>query len=188
MDPQTQSEFKKLLSIKENNRCIDCDSFNPKWASVNNGCMLCIKCAGNHRSMGVHISFVRSITMDKWSKIQLLKMKNGGNHKLKQFWQNQKFPKDLSPKERVDNDAMDKYRNNLLENAKGKTTKPIGFIGYQKRVIQQKNIDNKSLKGFGNTDYNPTNNKSNFDLLSTAVYGLIGSVIAYYIYHVLTKK
>eukprot|EP01083_Nonionella_stella_P197892 727128_1 len=109
MDPHTKAEFEKLLSKSANKTCIDCDTFNPQWASVNNGCFICINCAGNHRSMGVHISFVRSITMDGWSKIQLSRIQNGGNEKLKQFWEEQKFfenNQQLSFKERLDNEAM----------------------------------------------------------------------------------
>ena len=34
---------------------------------------------------GVHISFVRSITMDKWSDEQVKKMRVGGNDKFKAF-------------------------------------------------------------------------------------------------------
>ena len=125
MDPQTEEEFAKLQSIEGNNQCIDCNAANPKCASVNNGCFMCIDCAGNHRSMGVHISFVRSTTMDSWSTIQLSRMKHGGNKKLIQFWTEQQFfkmnPK-LTPKERLDNEAMDKYRENLLKLAKNEKT------------------------------------------------------------------
>eukprot|EP01084_Bolivina_argentea_P242492 406773_1 len=168
MDPQTKIEFEKLLSIKGNSECIDCGQLNPKWASVNNGCFICIKCAGNHRSMGVHISFVRSITLDGWSKIQLARIKNGGNQKLKDFWKTQKFATSLTPKQRLDNIAMDKYRDTLLRKAKSEATKPIGFIGYQTRVIQSKPNVNRTMEGFGNTEYSPNNNaNSNNALLTT---------------------
>lgn len=43
----------------------------PRWASVNLGVFLCIRCSGMHRSLGVHISQVRSINMDKWLPEQI---------------------------------------------------------------------------------------------------------------------
>merc|ERR1719203_314682 len=144
MDPKTKKEFDKLQSQPANSTCIDCNTFNPQWASVNNGCFMCIKCAGNHRSMGVHITFVRSVTMDGWSKIQLARMKHGGNDKLKSFWSAQKFSKSLSPKERLDNNAMDRYRTNLLAKAKGESVSQIPFIGYEAREIRKSNYLNPS--------------------------------------------
>lgn len=38
---------------------------DPVWASVNLAIMLCINCSGVHRSMGTHISKVRSVELDK---------------------------------------------------------------------------------------------------------------------------
>ncbi len=43
--------------------------------AVSHGTYLCIECSGTHRSLGVHISFVRSCTMDTWSDQQLAMMK-----------------------------------------------------------------------------------------------------------------
>eukprot|EP01084_Bolivina_argentea_P145682 255299_1 len=117
-DLQKVIAFTQILSKPSNQTCIDCNTPNPEWASVNNACFICIQCAGNHRSMGVHISFVRSVTMDSWNKIQLARMTYGGNTNLKQFWMAQKFPIDLTPKQRLNNEAMDKYRDALLSMAK----------------------------------------------------------------------
>lgn len=43
----------------------------PRWASTNLGVFMCIRCSGIHRSMGVHISKVKSVSLDKWSPEQV---------------------------------------------------------------------------------------------------------------------
>jgi ADP-ribosylation factor GTPase-activating protein 2/3 len=45
-----------------------------------------MSCAAMHKSLGVNISFVRSLSMDTWMENQLKLMALGGNKKLKEFF------------------------------------------------------------------------------------------------------
>ncbi|KAG7478933.1 arf-GAP with coiled-coil, ANK repeat and PH domain-containing protein 2-like [Solea senegalensis] len=59
------------LSGPGNQRCCDCGEEEPRWASINLGVTMCIECSGIHRSLGVHLSKVRSLTLDSWEAEQL---------------------------------------------------------------------------------------------------------------------
>ncbi|PGH06597.1 hypothetical protein AJ80_08156 [Polytolypa hystricis UAMH7299] len=48
-----------------NSWCADCGSSSKvEWVSINLGIVLCIECSGIHRSLGTHISKIRSLTLD----------------------------------------------------------------------------------------------------------------------------
>nr|XP_039270626.1 stromal membrane-associated protein 1-like [Styela clava] len=68
-----------LLSREENKYCADCLAKGPRWASWNLGVLLCIRCSGLHRSLGVHISKVKSVNLDTWTREQMLNFCCRGN-------------------------------------------------------------------------------------------------------------
>ena len=75
-----------LKSIKGNHRCVDCGEQNPQWAACRYGALLCLNCSGHHRSLGVQVSSVRSISMDEWSVTEVISMLEGGNSQLTAFF------------------------------------------------------------------------------------------------------
>ncbi|XP_034280462.1 arf-GAP with coiled-coil, ANK repeat and PH domain-containing protein 2 isoform X2 [Pantherophis guttatus] len=68
-----EGSLQRVQAIAGNVVCCDCGQADPRWASINLGITLCIECSGIHRSLGVHFSKVRSLTLDSWEP-ELLKL------------------------------------------------------------------------------------------------------------------
>lgn len=79
--------WRQMLLIPGNMRCADCGNPDPKWASINLGITLCIACSGVHRSLGVHYSKVRSLTLDVWEPEILRVMMELGNEIVNKIYE-----------------------------------------------------------------------------------------------------
>ena len=89
---QSQNEIhkqilKEVLKREENRLCADCKARGPTWASVNLGVFVCLNCSGIHRSLGVHVSKVRSTTLDTWLPEQVAFVKSLGNELCANYWE-----------------------------------------------------------------------------------------------------
>uniref|UniRef100_A0A3Q0QZY8 Small ArfGAP2 n=1 Tax=Amphilophus citrinellus TaxID=61819 RepID=A0A3Q0QZY8_AMPCI len=82
-----QAVLNSLLALEENKYCADCESKGPRWASWNLGIFICIRCAGIHRNLGVHISKVKSVNLDQWTQEQVQCVQEMGNAKAKRLYE-----------------------------------------------------------------------------------------------------
>ena len=105
------SVFKKLKLIPENQFCFDCNLKNPSWCSVILGIFICYNCASPHRSMGTHLSFVKSSELDMWTLRQLANLESAGNKKVKNFFRSHGVSGALDYTSQI----AERWRNELSE-------------------------------------------------------------------------
>ncbi|XP_063684519.1 arf-GAP with Rho-GAP domain, ANK repeat and PH domain-containing protein 1-like isoform X2 [Bolinopsis microptera] len=86
--------IQRIYEEPSNAFCADCNSPDPKWASINLGVVVCIKCSGSHRDLGVHISKVRSLELDvkAWTDDMVSVFHRIGNRRANEY-----FEKTLDP-------------------------------------------------------------------------------------------
>ncbi|XP_003215549.1 stromal membrane-associated protein 1 isoform X5 [Anolis carolinensis] len=87
LNEQHQAILAKLLREEDNKYCADCEAKGPRWASWNTGVFICIRCAGIHRNLGVHISRVKSVNLDQWTPEQIQCMQEMGNTKARLLYE-----------------------------------------------------------------------------------------------------
>lgn len=95
-------------------------------ASPKFGIFFCLACSGIHRSLGVHISFVRSVTMDAFKNIEVQRMSLGGNKPWKDFFNNHPSNKVMGRDfesctiaERYDSEAGEEWKERLTCKVEG---------------------------------------------------------------------
>lgn len=114
--PEEESRsFKILRRVAGNRFCADCGSPDPDWASINLGILLCLECSGVHRSLGTHISKVRSATLDTkaWEVDILMFMQEVGNERFNSVFEEDipaDFPKPKTNTERAQRERFIKAK------------------------------------------------------------------------------
>ncbi|XP_040120016.1 arf-GAP with coiled-coil, ANK repeat and PH domain-containing protein 3 isoform X2 [Oryx dammah] len=110
-----ESVLQRVQNVAGNSQCGDCGQPDPRWASINLGVLLCIECSGIHRSLGVHCSKVRSLTLDSWEPELLKLMCELGNSTVNRIYEAQcegpgiRKPTASSPRQDKEAWIKDKY-------------------------------------------------------------------------------
>lgn len=85
---------------------LTCSPYPPCAAS---GCFLCIRCSGIHRSMGTHISKVKSIDLDIWTPEQMDSIQKWGNKRANLYWEAHLKAGHIPPEHKVESFIRSKY-------------------------------------------------------------------------------
>ncbi|PIL30779.1 hypothetical protein GSI_06947 [Ganoderma sinense ZZ0214-1] len=103
--------LRELLKRPENKTCADCKRNDPRWASWNLGVFLCIRCSGIHRSMGTHISKVKSVDLDVWTPEQMASIQKWGNRRANLYWEAHLRQGHIPPDHKMESYIRSKYES-----------------------------------------------------------------------------
>ena len=123
MENYSHPDIPEILNKEGNSVCVDCGGEKPKWASMNNGVFLCLKCAGIHRSFGMSVSLIRSLQIDSWTEKQLLYLTKGGNKNFKNNLSEFNIAETATLDIKYKSKAADYYRK-FLKNEVDRETEP----------------------------------------------------------------
>lgn len=85
-------QLSEILARRENRHCADCGQNAPRWAAVNLGVFVCIDCSGIHRSLGTHISTIKSVSLDRWQPQWIRTMAQVGNVVGNSYYEHSALP------------------------------------------------------------------------------------------------
>lgn len=167
---QHKQILKQLLRETPNKTCVDCKTAtHPRWASWNLGSFMCIRCSGIHRSMGTHISKVKSVDLDAWTDEQIESMVKWGNERCNIYWES-KLPQDYIPDPlKIENFIRTKYdlkkwvsSNSIPDPLTIKASSPSNV---QSNTPNQSNLTSPSLNNATKINSPPN---SSIDILSSS--------------------
>lgn len=144
VDPDSRRKLLALGKLPENKKCFDCQEPNPQWASPKFGIFICLECAGVHRGLGVHISFVRSITMDQFKPEELKRMELGGNSNCGDYFSSHGVDLKLPHKEKYNNYVAEDYKQKLTAAVEGEEWQEPDHTGEE--LFPASNTTNASSK------------------------------------------
>ena len=129
----------KILAKPQNQICFDCGSKAPKWSSPYLGIVICYECAAKHRSYGTHISFVRSVDLDKWNRKQLKSLELTGNSYTKERFNDLGVPL-IGGNYDYNNSMVLKVRQEIAEKVK-ESLKPDDYKKIEDKKVEKNEFD-----------------------------------------------
>ena len=119
-DEKIKEKINIIYSIdEENKKCVDCGAENPTKVSINNGVIICEKCAKEHEELGHSISYLKNIE-DDFDQFLINFIVMGSNTKFKRFLAEEKVDESLPIKSKYKTKAIYFYRKNLKAKVEGK--------------------------------------------------------------------
>ncbi|KAL0385275.1 UNVERIFIED_CONTAM: ADP-ribosylation factor GTPase-activating protein AGD3 [Sesamum radiatum] len=137
MGLKSEKPIDVLRKVCGNDKCSDCGAPEPDWASLNLGVLVCIECSGVHRNLGVHISKVRSLTLDVkvWEPSVINLFQSLGNTFANSVWEELLQSKGVF---QVDLGLSGLYRTNKQQMLYFSKPNPADSISVKEKFIHAK--------------------------------------------------
>lgn len=141
--------------------CVVCSILGPRWASWNLGVFLCIRCAGIHRNLGVHISRVKSVNLDSWTPEQVTSLQQMGNSRARAVYEAQMPDNFRRPQtdSALESFIRAKYEHKKYVAREWVQPQPVK-VDWTKEIDEEMEKQKRKKKGLGLTSSTNANGKS----------------------------